>query len=295
MTSLPEGVKATIGPRFNRDDPTKYFLAGNPEILNATSRYPNLLVAVNELKGTKAFDKIDRLCDERNVLLDSGIFNLAMTHARTHNVSHDLALSLAPEEIDGFDKLWDLYGTVIDRFKDRLWGAIELDQGGKANKPRTRAKIENEFGIIPIPVYHPFLDGWDYYDEVAGSYDRICMGNIVKASPTVRLRLMRTGAERSKQYPYLWTHYLGASPNTGILGLDIKGSMDSSSWLTGIRWYPSWKSAAMCRMRGNFPPDLWPPDGTGGGQIPTTTAILEWEALSLQATLDDIRGDTHTC
>ena len=56
-------------------------------------------------------------------------------------------------------------------------------------------------GLKPIPVYHPLLDGWDYFDELAAQYDRICFGNIVQAPAATRIRLLHTLWERHRRYP----------------------------------------------------------------------------------------------
>src|SRR5664279_3869280 len=106
-------MKSTDGGKYDPNLPFAYFIAGHPI---EDTQHPNLLVAVNDLHTPKHWELLDRLCDERRVLLDSGIFNLAMSHARVHGTSHDEALSLAPEEIDGFDSLWDRYGDVVTRF-----------------------------------------------------------------------------------------------------------------------------------------------------------------------------------
>lgn len=258
---LPNGVRRTTGGTFDGDDPYVHFLAGGTTA--SFTNYRHLLFAVNELNTKAELEAFERVCDSGvRVMLDSGIFNLAMTHAKKHNVTHDVGLSMAPEEIDGFDELWDQYGRLVTKYADRLWGVVELDQGGIENKPRTRARIEEEFGVIPMPVYHPLLDGWDYYDALAKKYDRICFGNIVKAAPTRRLRLVHTAVERARAYPYLWTHFLGMTPFQGLLALPYRGSSDSSSWLTGIRWPPSWVAFSALGSIGHYPPPMWSHSGT---------------------------------
>lgn len=296
---LPNGVKQTTGGTFNPNDSQTYFIAGACGDLTEVN-YPSILVAVNELRTSKERDKFDRLLDmDRKVFLDSGIFNLAMEHVRTHGTSHDDALRMAPEEIDGFDKLWDDYAEIVTTYGDRLWGAVELDQGGVTNKPRTRARIEKELGIVPVPVYHPLLDGWDYYDDLAGNYDRICFGNIVQASTQLRLRLVHTAMERARKYPYLWTHLLGLGPSQMLNSLRMRGSLDSSGWLALVRWPDSWKGAAMGNATTRYGSDMWMHSATyfeGAENYPkgknnqTSIGI----PISYQGTLDSILADTHS-
>lgn len=166
--------------------------------------------------------------------LDSGIFFLTNVHKRTNNTTMDEALALAPEEIDNFEWLFETYCLIVDEFGERLWGYNELDQGGMENKKRTRANLES-LGYAPIPVYHPLNDGWDYFDELAQEYDRICFGNVVQARPSVRKRLLATAFERHAKYPDLFIHFLGLTPNDLQMGLPFD-SCDSSSWTAPFRF-----------------------------------------------------------
>lgn len=234
-------MKQTTGARFQDDLAARkplYFIASSPSTLaDVSDLHSNVLVAVNELPRATAIEPL--LQSGSRLFLDSGIFNLTNEHMRAHGVTMDEALALSPDEIDGFEDLFSRYCEIVTAYSDRLWGIIELDQGGAVNKRKTRARIESETGIIPIPVYHPLNDGWDYFDELASEYDRICVGNIVQASPSIRVRLMMTIAERLQQYPNLWVHYLGLTPNPVALSLVNTGSADSSGWLAGIRWADS--------------------------------------------------------
>lgn len=295
MRDLPAGVKETTGGAFDPEAPTQYFIASNPsQMLRVPHEY--VLVAVNELDTPKQRETLDRILDTgKKVFLDSGIFNLAMSHARKHDVSHDVGLSMPPEEIDGFSELWDLYGTIATTYADRIWGIVELDQGGVEHKPRTRARIEDEFGITPIPVYHPLLDGWTYYDDLAREYDRICFGNIVKASPPLRLRLAHTAYERGRQYPYLWTHLLGMTPNQNVLSMRMRGSLDSSSWLAPARWPHSWRTPAMLKALAPMPPTMWAHSGTDSDNYDRDKLedVCGTQAAALQMTFDHTTLDTH--
>jgi len=128
-----------------------------------------LLLAVNELP-TNNFADFEQLL-QSHVLLDSGVYVLASQHADRHSISMDEALCLAPQEIEGFEALFDLYVEIVTKYESRLWGYVEIDFGGCTNKRRTRARLES-LGLRPMPVYHPLNDGWDYFDELAQEYDR---------------------------------------------------------------------------------------------------------------------------
>jgi hypothetical protein len=181
------------------------------------------------------------------VLLDSGVYIITQEHARRHNVSMDVALALAPDQIDGFEDLWSAFTRVVGRYGDQLWGYVELDQGGAANKRVTRGRLE-DLGLNPMPVYHPLNDGWDYFDELAERYDRICWGNIVQAEPTTRLRFLATVDERRRAHGGLqWVHALGLTPSEwcNAYGID---SADSTTWLSVLRWGGTDERAQLARL-----------------------------------------------
>jgi len=219
-------------------DPTQwpiYFRASDNDALRYDIIEPesHLLLAVTELptRDNKDFEELLN----SHVLLDSGVYVLATQHAHKHGMSMDEALRLAPNEIEGFDKLFDLYVQTVSAYQDRLWGYIEIDFGGCQNKRKTRARLEG-LGLRPMPVYHPLNDGWDYFDELANEYDRICLGNIVLAPMETRKRILATIWERRRQYPHLWIHGLGMTPGDMNLAYMLN-SFDSSTWLlAGVRY-----------------------------------------------------------
>ena len=225
----------TGGGRFQTHEKNVYFIACNIANLLQTFDINNhVLIAINEMN--QGDDFLQKIIEnpQKKVFVDSGVFNLAMTYARKHKVSHNIGLSMAPDDIDGFQDLFDKYVALLKRYGEHLWGYIEIDQGGRDNKIKTRTKLE-ALGLRPIPVYHPFTDGWDYFDELATRYDRICFGNIVKANSSERKRFLATAWERKRAYPNLWIHFLGLTPNQWLNALPIS-SGDSSSWLSSLRW-----------------------------------------------------------
>jgi len=233
----PPGVTLT-GGNFDRSDWPIYYIASSYEIYKACSHlYPYILMAVNEIRDDN-IEGLESLClNGAHLLIDSGIFNLTMEHVRRHadeGLTMNDALALAPDQIDGFDKLLERYLRIVDRLGNIAWGYIELDQGGRDNKIKTRAMLEAK-GLKPIPVYHPLNDGWDYFDYLAERYDRICFGNVVQADRATRIRLVATAFERRRKYPYLWIHLLGLTANEWLNAYPLT-SCDSSTWLGMRRW-----------------------------------------------------------
>lgn len=241
-------MKRTGGGRFNPFEPPIYFTAGNFLVGKQHARSGHTLIALNDLEAQGWKDEMtNRLENGGKVLLDSGIFWLTNRHKREHNISMDEALRLHPEQIDGFDKLWAAYLTMVKQHESDLWGFIELDQGGADRKRETRKLIEAE-GVVPIPVYHPIVDGWDYFDELAENYDRICVGNVVQASPPDRRRILASVWERHRRYPDLWIHVLGLTPNT-MIATNYFNSCDSSSMVSILRWRPQTSPMALSALR----------------------------------------------
>jgi hypothetical protein len=294
MSRLPKGVAATSGGKFDPASANMAFLAGTVED-HQIAQNANTLIAVNELRP-RHLPILDEWCDNRNVLLDSGVFALTMDYARKQGIHFFEALTMAPEEVEGFDELYDKYCGLVTTYKDRLWGAIELDQGGAANKPRVRAKVVADTGITPIPVYHPLGDGWAYYDQIVSTHDRICFANLSKATTPVRLRLMTTAAMRARDYPYLWTHLLGVTPSANMLGQSFRGSCDSSAWLSAVRWSSSWRAWAMLDKLSNFPPAMTYERGSDkdeDGGYRKAKQLVAAEATFQQRTFTAVAADTH--
>ena len=223
------------GGKWNTKDRNLYFLAADPEMAKiAKLVHKHILIPINAINNKDDETNVTGMAAAHNILIDSGVFELANSHAVEHNIPMNVALSLAPDDIDGFAGLYNRYTTTMKRIGSKVWGYIEMDQGGRENKIKTRARLE-ALGLRPIPVYHPFNDGWDYFDELAQNYDRICFGNVVQADPETRKRLLATAWERKRKYPDLWIHLLGLTPNPMLLAYPLD-SCDSSQWLANVRW-----------------------------------------------------------
>lgn len=229
-------VKKT-GGRWRPGDPPTYFLAANMNTLEAVRGVSShKLIAVNEIRSDQSLFDVGQWIgkDKTSVLIDSGVYWLAISHAKKHSIGLTEAINLPPDQLDNFDWLFDNYVRVTKKYGRRAWGYVEIDQGGRDAKIKTRAKLES-LGLAPIPVYHPFGDGWDYFDELAQTYDRICVGNLVQADPATRIRIMATIWQRRRPYPNLWVHMLGLTPNEKALAYPAP-SCDSTTWLSGPRW-----------------------------------------------------------
>jgi hypothetical protein len=229
------GITKTAG-QWHPDEWPTYFVASSPTFhLPVPVMHKWILFAINEMAHGDKIKEVERHLDLGvNVFIDSGVFWLSTQHAKRNGITMDKALGMAPSEIDDFDWLYDAYVKILSRVGHRVWGYIEIDQGGRENKIKTRARLEAE-GLRPIPVYHPFNDGWDYFDYLAERYDRICFGNVVQADIATRKRLIATAWERRKKYPHLWIHMLGLTPAERSLSYPLP-SCDSSTWLSSVRF-----------------------------------------------------------
>lgn len=241
------------GGTWDRDDRFVYFLACQPGNYYATRSHGHILLAVNDLTTTTEAILQEALDDGSKVFLDSGVFWLTNEHKRRHSISMDEALSLHPSEIDGFDSLYSHYVALVNRYGDRLWGYIELDQGGRERKIETRAGLEAQ-GLAPIPVYHPLNDGAEYLEVLLSTYDRICFGNVVQAMPPVRRRLLHMMWEAHTRHPDVWIHVLGLTPDQRLLALP-SDSADSSTWTNVVRWHAAQRDKAALASVSNFPRD----------------------------------------
>ena len=254
-------MKAT-GGAWDRDDWPVCFCASVLGALEVTVKHhPYILVAVNEMLAPGTY-RAGRAALERwiaggaKVFLDSGVFWLTNEHKRAHGMTMDQALALAPNEIDGFDELFARYVELCRAYGDSLWGYVELDQGGKDRKRVTRARLQDEYGLSPIPVYHPLNDGRDYFDELVEGYDRMCFGNVVQASPGTRRRLLHMMWEVRARHPDCWIHLLGVRPTEMLLAYPAQ-SVDTSSYLAALRWaHDTVRTSTMLKAVSNFPPNF---------------------------------------
>jgi hypothetical protein len=222
------------GGSWDPNSPFIFFFAGDPSDYRETEG-GSRLIALNAIHNS--FDEVFEQGGGDGSLwfLDSGVYSLAMEHARRYGMSFDEALGLAPDDIYGFEVLFERYVDFVKKYEKQLWGYVEIDFGGPEWKRYTREQLE-DIGLRPIPVYHPLLDGWDYFDELAQEYDRICIGNLARADPSVRKRIIATTWERGQDYPDLWIHLFGYTPNE-LLNAYPANSADSSTWLNVVRWH----------------------------------------------------------
>ena len=210
------------------DDVAAYFQAVT-ELKPETKNYTTwILIAVNEMKGKK-IDQLSSMFEHGyKILLDSGVYSLAASHARKNKVTHDTALTTPLKQIEGFESLMTNWKRVVDEYGNRLWGYIELDIGGRDQKIETRTALEEE-GYRPIPVIHPLNDGWDYFDEMADKYDRLCLGNLVNAFADKREHILSEALKRRQGKSVKWIHALGVTPSPTWLAYPTE-SCDSSSF-----------------------------------------------------------------
>jgi hypothetical protein len=248
--------------------------------------HPWTLLGVDALMGRAGVTELQaRLAQPgAKTFLDSGVFWLSTRHAEAHGLTMDQALAVAPEDVDGFDKLLTRYVDVVREHQAALWGYVEVDQGGVTGKRRTRAYLE-EHGLRPIPVYHPLTDGFDYFDELLARYDRICIGNIVMADLSTRRALLTMVWERRRRVKrQVWLHALGYTPNQLFNAYPIN-SADSSSHVMAVRFTDTMCSGrAMLAQYGTLVDERFSYDSQmlrdEERGLPKKRAVLAWIARS---------------
>jgi hypothetical protein len=233
-------VLATAGTWDRAERPILFLVLRSGDLPTTVDRirdgtHRHWLAAVDDPPGPPQVKSIERLLDAGGrVLLDSGIFALASEHAHAHGITLQRALGMRPDQLEGYDALRKQYVMLARRFGDRLWGYLELDLGGRDIKRAVRAEL-HDLGLRPIPVWHPLSDGADYFDELAATHDRLCIGNLVRAAPPDRVRILHAVWERRRQYPHLWVHALGLNPSPALWAFPCD-STDVSKWMSGIRY-----------------------------------------------------------
>lgn len=197
-----------------------------------------MLIPVNKLTDDEIqfVEQVARANPGLRFFLDSGVFSLVTAHMRANDMPFHTAILTPPDEMSGHATLMSRYISTVRRLEPLLWGYVEMDLGGTNQKRRARAELEAE-GLRPIPVYHPLTDPPEYFDELASTYDRVCIGNLAKADRATRLRLTAMIWERRQAYPDVWLHALGLGIGDLIWAYpDAYSSVDSSTYAAPFRF-----------------------------------------------------------
>lgn len=227
----------TGGARFDPEARYKYFLATDvaytEQISGAgiitSTLIPNMSLRIKHMNLVEKWSEIGI-----DLMVDSGVYSTVQNHIKKHRLTQTQGFALSPKEIDGFEQMFTDYIQLIKAIEPYVWGYVELDFGGQKNKVITRKRMQDA-GVSPIPVYHPFNDDYEYFDELAEQYDRICIGNIVYSTSNERSRILHTLNVRKAKYPNLWIHLLGYTPDALLYQTTIE-SCDSTAWMSGMRY-----------------------------------------------------------
>lgn len=181
---------------------------------------------------------------ESTMLIDSGVFGIANAAAKATGRPIDQCFGMPYRSLVGWEAHWKRWTKVLSQLKDDCWGYVEIDLGGVEGKRETRAWMEEQ-GFAPIPVFHALADPWEYFEELASTYDRIAIGNLVHASDTLRFRILRRVAEARTGLPVRWIHALGMAPYPSFLSAPTESCDASSPSAPLIYCLPMKDSSAM--------------------------------------------------
>jgi hypothetical protein len=235
----------------------EYFLACDVSHgkLAALAGHKSILVAVNLIKKKRDIEDIKRWAHSGiKIIIDSGAFDLCSRHAMKHNIPLQKVFGMAPENIDGFAKLFEDFDEIARELQDHVFAVIEIDLGGKKRKRATRQTLEDK-GLKVCPVIHPMHDGWDYLDELATKYDKIFVGNLVDANVEDREIAMGKLALWRMKNPKVWIHLLGVTPSPLTTAMP-PNSADSSAWYSCVRQFSSWRAFACYEKIAGFGRDM---------------------------------------
>jgi len=229
-------MKKTGGAHYQKNNTQLYFMAigaDDAKIFNNAKIAKNTLLPLNAITQNN-LETIKNL-PNLNLLIDSGIYNLANTISKKEKLTFTEALNINPERIPSFEAYYSNYIKTIKELEPHIWGYIELDIGGEKIKTKLRKQIEKD-GLIPIPVWHPLIDGLNYLQQLLEEYDRICIGNLSYTSNNERMKILQTVFNiRNNIKNKTWIHALGMTPNTLLYTYPVE-SCDSSAWVSGIRF-----------------------------------------------------------
>lgn len=224
-------LKRTDGA-WDPSGPFRYFCsipfrAGSPRTCFRVS--DSHLFTPDRISGGAALEMIIDAVRSRasTMLVDSGVFGIASAASKATGRPLPECFATPYRQLDGWQGHWKRWTKVIDLLREDCWGYVEIDLGGVEGKRETREWVEEQ-GYRPIPVFHALADPWDYFEELAGTYDRIAIGNLVQASEALRFRILRRIRESRKGMPVRWIHALGVYPYAAFLACPTE-SCDASS------------------------------------------------------------------
>ena len=201
-----------------------------------------VLIALNFLlRGREIAEEqlqhIQSLVDNnKKLFLDSGCFSLACAEAKNLNCSPADVFMYHPSELPFFESWYNTYITTVPTVIDNLWGVVEIDFGTPEDRANTRARIFNDCGVHPIPVFRFGKDPVSLFEELVSTHDRVCLGGLAKASGAVRymsIPLLREIQHRAN--PDCWIHCLGMA-GSGPFASSGFSSCDASSYSNSARY-----------------------------------------------------------
>jgi hypothetical protein len=244
----------TTGGTFNPDEYGIYFPATDlSRLLWNIHLHRRALVPLNLLLGRSSQERLDTILSHgTQMFIDSGCFFLASEVAKKKGITIGEAFGLSPAEIPGYEAYKKTYIDFALRYKERIWGIVEMDFGGVEGKTQFREEVKKK-GIKPIPVYHLLVDPAEYLDELLSKYDRVCIGNLAVMNAKDRKKVIPRLWEATEKHPKTWVHLLGVTPHPILTAYPFH-SCDSSTWVAPLKWTEPPRTYYMYAQGGYLPP-----------------------------------------
>lgn len=228
-------IKKTGGGLYNENSPPIYFTA---DVLNAQrpakTAHNYKLIALSSIRGETTIKTFENVLAHNVIFLDSGTYDMAIKQSKLNGTALQDTFKQDPQTFKNFEKVFDNYVKTVKKYETQLWGYIEIDLGNIEHKQSTRARLEN-CGLSPIPVYNVHNDPVWYLEKLALTYDRVCIGGLVKELDAKRHKIITVLEKYFRKYKNTWFHVLGYTPDAALFNTSVE-SADSSAWISSIKF-----------------------------------------------------------
>lgn len=231
MEDTSDSLKTISSETFSSSRPYAFLVAAN-NVAGFNSRdTPEKIVRLD-----KAAENFKLLHDAgTKIIVDSGVFELAATHARDNNVHILQSIVQPPSAFPDFAKFLRKYVLLMQRIKGKVWGYVEIDLGTFAQRKVTRDMLASEYELYPMPVFRAGVDQWeDLRSLCEAGHPLICLAGTAHCPRKYAIWFWQKAWTILRDYPDTKTHVLGVSWRSTFIPYNFASSDNASYAATNI-------------------------------------------------------------